>query len=471
MKSQLESALARVEAERSATINLLKEFIRIPSISTDPSAEKDIKHAADWVANQLRQLNFENIRIYETPRHPVVYGDWLHAGPGKPTILFYGHYDVQPPEPLELWDSPPFVPTQRGENLFGRGASDMKGQIVIGLKALEAMIENNNLPINVKFIIEGEEEIGSPNLEEFLNRQRDLLKCDFAVNLDGGMIGPDLPTITYGLRGLAYFELRVTGPNHDLHSGIYGGVVHNPAQVICELIAGMHDESGIVTLPGFYDKVHPLTPNEKAELARLPMDDHFYIAQTGVTELYGEDGYTPIERIGARPTLEVNGLLSGFTGVGSKTVLPAGAMAKISMRLVPDQDPDEVEGQLRQYLQVNAPRTVHWEVENLAGSRASVMDKNLPGVKALAQAMEATWGKKPVYRREGGSVPVVTFMKEILNLDSVLTGFGLPDDNLHGPNEKIHLPTFFNGIETIIRYIDILGSLELHQSSPEAVDL
>lgn len=470
MKSRLEAALERVESEQSATINLLKEFISIPSISTDPSAVVDIKAAADWVANQFKQLNFENTRIYETARHPVVYSDWLHAGPGKPTILFYGHYDVQPPEPLELWESPPFEPIQRGENLYGRGASDMKGQIMIGLKALEARIKENDLTVNVKFLIEGEEEIGSPNLEQFLNQQRELLKCDFVVNLDGGMIAPDLPTITYGLRGLAYFELRVTGPFHDLHSGLYGGVVHNPAQVMCELIAGMHDGNGRITLPGFYDKVQVLGPVEKAELARLPMDEEFYLKQTGVRELYGENGYTPVERIGARPTLEVNGLLSGFTGIGSKTVLPASAMAKISMRLVPDQDPAEVEAQLRQYLQVNAPSTVDWELENLAGNKASIMEKDLPGVKALAQAMEATWGRKPVFRREGGSVPVVTYMKDILNIDSVLTGFGLPDDNLHGPNEKVHLPTFFNGIKTIIRYIDILGSLELPQRSAEAVD-
>lgn len=470
MKSRLESALAQVDTERTEIIHLLKEFISIPSISTDPSAAKDIRAAADWVANQLKRLNFENIKLYETPGHPVVYGDWLHAGPSKPTILFYGHYDVQPPEPLGLWESPPFEPTQRGENLYGRGASDMKGQIMIGLKALDALTKEGGLPINVKFLIEGEEEIGSPNLEQFLDRQRELLKCNFAVNLDGGMIGPDLPTITYGLRGLAYFELRLTGPDHDLHSGVYGGVVHNPAQVMCELIAGMHDETGRVTLPGFYDKVRSLGTSEKAELARLPMNESFYLKQTGVTELYGESGYTPVERTGARPTLEVNGLISGFTGVGAKTVLPAKSMAKISMRLVPDQDPDDVESQLRQYLQVHTPSTVHWELERIAGSKASIMDRNLPGVKALAQAMEATWGKQPVFRREGGSVPVVTFMKDDLDIDSVLTGFGLPDDNLHGPNEKIHLPTFFNGIYTIIRYIDILGSLKLNQSSTEAVD-
>jgi acetylornithine deacetylase/succinyl-diaminopimelate desuccinylase-like protein len=405
----------------------------------------------------MHSLGFENVKILPTARHPVVYGESLKAGSDKPTVLIYGHYDVQPAEPLELWGTPPFEPTKHGENLYGRGASDMKGQVVASLKAVEAYAHTGDLPINVKFIIEGEEEIGSPSLEKFLTENKDMLSSDFAINPDTGMIGADTPTITYGLRGLAYFELRVTGPEHDLHSGIFGGAVHNPAQALCELIAGMHDGNGRVTLPGFYDSVRSLDDEERAELARLPLDETFYLKQTGAPELFGETGYTAYERVGARPTLEVNGLLSGFTEEGSKTVLPAKAMAKISMRLVPDQNPDEVYKQFMRYLEEYAPPTIRWELEDLNQGDAAITDCTMPGVVALSQAMEATWGKKPVYKREGGSVPVVAQMQKILGIESVLTGFGLPDDNLHAPNEKIHLPTFFNGIDTFIRYLDILS--------------
>jgi len=397
------------------------------------------------------------VKIFPTDRHPVVYGENLDAGVDKPTLLIYGHYDVQPPEPLELWDSPAFEPTVRGENLFGRGTSDMKGQVIVTLKAVEALMRTGGLPINVKFILEGEEEIGSPNLPKFITENIDLLKCDFALNPDTGMIGAEIPTITYGLRGLAYFELRVWGPDHDLHSGIYGGVIHNPAIALCELIAGMHDDEGRITLPGFYDKVRTLDEDERKQFNLLPMDDDFYLRNTGAPKLYGESGYTPVERVGARPTLDVNGLLSGFTGQGSKTVLPMKAMAKISMRLVPDQDPKEVHQQLLKYLEENSPDTIKWEVEEMTGSPASITDRNISAIKAIDEALDRTWGKKPLFRREGGSVPVVAQMQEILGVESVMTGFGLPDDNLHGPNEKIHIPTFYKGIEAITRFICILG--------------
>jgi acetylornithine deacetylase/succinyl-diaminopimelate desuccinylase-like protein len=458
MSDQVTAALTYAEENRENNLQVLKEFISMPSVSTDPSAEKEIARTAEWVAGQLRNLGMESVQIYHTAGHPVVYGHSLHAAADKPTVLIYGHYDVQPPEPLELWESPPFEATQRGDNLYGRGASDMKGQIVVALKAVEALTNAGDLGLNIKFIIEGEEEIGSPNLEQFIESHTDLLASDFAINMDGGIIGPEIPTITYGLRGLAYFELRVTGPDHDLHSGLFGGVVHNPAQVLCELIAGMHDDRGRITLPGFYDSVRSLDETERAELARLPMDENFYRDQTGAPVLYGEAGYSPVERIGTRPTLEVNGLLSGFTGEGSKTVLPAKAMAKVSMRLVPDQHPDEVHKQLLVYLESNAPPTVQWEVEPLAGAPASIARRDIPGVTALSRALESTWGTRPVFRREGGSVPVVGQMQDILGIESVLTGFGLPDDNLHAPNEKIHLPTFYRGIDAIIRYLDILGN-------------
>jgi acetylornithine deacetylase/succinyl-diaminopimelate desuccinylase-like protein len=457
MADQLSAALSYLKQNQSRFLDDLKDFVSIPSISTDPNAKADMLRAAEWAADQLRRLGCQNVQILPTAGHPVVYGEILAAGASKPTILVYGHYDVQPAEPLELWNSPPFEPTQRGENLYARGASDMKGQVVITLKAVEALMRNGGLPINVKFMIEGEEEIGSPNLERFIADHKELLASDFALNPDTGMIGAQVPTITYGLRGMAYFELRVSGPEQDLHSGLYGGAVHNPAQALCELIAGMHDAHGRVTLPGFYDSVRPLSAEERAEMALLPMDDAFYLEQTGVPALYGEAGYSSNERVGARPTLEINGLLSGFTGEGVKTVLPARAMAKISTRLVPDQNPEQVHQQLRQYLETHAPPTVRWELIKLAGGSPSVTDIHMPGVKALYRALEDTWGVRPLYRREGGSVPVTAQMCQLLGIDSVLTGFGLPDDNLHAPNEKLHLPTFYRGIEALTRFFSLMG--------------
>lgn len=451
------AALEYAAQHRQQFLDELQELVRIPSISTDPTAKPDMLRAAEWVAGQLRALGAANVQIFPTARHPVVYGEILSAGPDKPTVLVYGHYDVQPPEPLELWHSPAFEPTLRGENLYGRGASDMKGQVVISLKAIEALVHTGGAPINFKFMIEGEEEIGSPNLDRFIAEHTTLLASSFALNPDAGMIGPQNPSITYGLRGLAYFEIRLTGPDHDLHSGLFGGTVHNPAQVLCELIAGMHDGQGRVTLPGYYDSVRPLEADERAELARLPTDEQFYLQQTGAPQLYGEAGYTPAERVGGRPTLEVNGLLSGYTGEGSKTVLPAKAMAKISMRLVPDQDPNEVERQLRRYLEANVPSTVKWELVKHAGGPPSITDRGIPGVTALAQALEETWGVRPAFKREGGSVPVTAQMCERLGIESVLTGFGLPDDNLHAPNEKMHLPTFYRGIDALIRFFSLLG--------------
>lgn len=457
MNDHLNAAVAYLEQQREQFLDELKDFIRIPSVSTDPSAKAEMQRAAEWVAGQLRSLGMANVAILPSGGHPVVYGELLEAGPNKPTVLIYGHYDVQPAEPLDLWHSPAFEPTVRGENLYGRGASDMKAQVMITLKAVEALVRNGGLPINIKFMVEGEEEIGSPNLENFLVQNKARLACDFVLNPDTGMIDAQTPTITYGLRGLGYFEVRLTGPSQDLHSGLFGGAVHNPAQVLCELVAGMHDAQGRVTLPGFYDSVRPLEAEERLELARLPVSDETYLEQTGVPALFGEAGYSTIERVAGRPTLEVNGLLSGYTGEGSKTVLPAKAMAKISMRLVPDQTPEEVRRQLQQYLQEHVPPTVRWELIQHAGGKPSITNRNLPGVKALSKALEGTWGIRPVYRREGGSVPVTAQMLDLLGVDSVLTGFGLPDDNLHAPNEKMHLPTFYRGMEAITRYFSILG--------------
>ncbi len=458
MPVNLNAALAFAQENKARFLSELIEFVSIPSVSTDPAAKPAMQQAAAWVAGQLKVLGMANVQVMPTEKHPVVYGEFLEAGPDKPVVLIYGHYDVQPAEPLELWHSPAFTPEQRGDNLYGRGASDMKGQVMTTLKACEALVSTGDLPVNLKWLIEGEEEIGSPSLGKFIAEHTQLLACDFAINPDTGMIAPDVPTITYGLRGLAYFEIRVTGPTQDLHSGLFGGSVHNPAQVLCELIAGMHDEQGRITLPGYYDRVRPLEVTERQEMKRLPNDDAFFLEKTGAPQLFGEAGYSSVERVGGRPTLEVNGLLSGFTGEGSKTVLPSKAMAKISMRLVPDQDPKEVQQQLRRYLEEHAPDTICWELLMHAGAPASIADISMPAVASLAQAMEAAWGKRPVYKREGGSVPVVSQMKDLLGVESVLTGFGLPDDNLHAPNEKIHLPTYFKGIEVFIHYLALLGA-------------
>jgi acetylornithine deacetylase/succinyl-diaminopimelate desuccinylase-like protein len=450
MTDDRSAAVTYANRNRQRFLDELKELVAIPSTSTDPDRKKDIQRAAEWVAGHLRALGVGKVEIMPTGGHPVVYGEYLSAGSGAKTVLVYGHYDVQPAEPLELWESDPFVPEVRGENLYGRGSSDMKGQVVAVLAAIESIRYNGDLPVNFKFLIEGEEEIGSPNLDKFIDNHRSLLACDFALNTDTGMLAPDLPTITYALRGLAYFDLRIFGPSHDLHSGLYGGVVHNPAQALCELVAGMHDDQGRVTLPGFYDKVRPLDKEERDELMRLPTTDSYYRDQTGASALWGESGYTPVERIGARPTLEVNGLYSGFTGEGSKTVLPAWAKAKISCRLVPDQDPAEVDLQLKKYMEIHAPKDIRWEVVNLVGGRASISDRHSEGVQAVVKALETVWGIRPVFRREGGSVPVVAQFQSTLGIETVNFGFGLPDDNAHGPNEKLHLPTWYRGIEAII---------------------
>ena len=436
----------------------LRELLAIPSISTDSAHQADMTRAANYVAERLHSLGMENVKVYPTSHHPVVYGEWLGAGKDAPTALIYGHYDVQPPDPLDLWETPPFEPTQRGENLYARGASDMKGQVLASISAVESIIRTGDFPVNIKWILEGEEEIGSPSLPEFISEHKEMLAADFCLNPDAGMIAPDAPTITYALRGLAYFEIRVYGPDHDLHSGLYGGVVQNPANVLAKLIAGMHDENGRITLPGFYDKVRPLDEEERAALARLPMDEAYYLEQTGAPTLGGgEKGYTPVERAGARPTLDVNGLLSGFTGEGAKTVLPAYAMAKISMRLVPDQDPEDIYNALMQYLEENAPDSVRWEVLKMHGGKPSISSRDNIGVRALSQAMKEVWGVDPLFKREGGSIPIVGQMQEILGLESVLTGFGLPDDRIHAPNEKLNLTVWKKGIETLIRFFFALA--------------
>jgi len=451
------TALEFVKSNHDRYLSELKEFLAIPTISTLPEHKADMKHGAEWLARQLStNLGMQNVAILPTKGHPVVYGESLQAS-GKPTILVYGHYDVQPVDPVNEWISPPFEPTVRGENLHARGASDMKGQGHAVLKALEALVKSGGIPVNVKMFFEGEEEIGSVNLPAFIDEQAKKLKCDVVLNADAHILRPDLPSLVYGLRGLAYFEIWVHGPRNDLHSGGFGGSVHNPAQALCELIAGMHDANGRVTLPGFYDKVRVLSAEERAELARIPYSDENWKQMTGAPQLYGERGFTTLERIGVRPTLEVNGLYSGFIGEGSKTVLPAKAMAKISMRLISYQDPNEVEKQLREYLRNKAPPTITWELKLLSSAPAAIVDRNTTAMRAASAALEETFGVKPVFQLTGGSVPVVSLLKTKLGLDSVLLGFGLPDDNIHGPNEKLHLPTYYRGIETYVRFFQLIS--------------
>ena len=451
MSEQRENALQYARRNKENFLSAYKEILRIPSISTEKAHKPDIQRAADWLSAQLCTLGMQKVQLFPTAQSPIVYGEYLEV-PGAPTVLVYGHYDVQPVDPIELWKTGPFEPTVIGENIFARGASDMKGQALITLKAAEALIQTGGMPINIKWLFEGEEEVGSPNLAAFIASHTEMLACDFAVNPDSGMIGEEFPTITYGLRGLAYFELRVFGPAHDLHSGMFGGVVHNPANALAELIAGMHDENGRVTLPGFYNKVRALSQEEHEEFARLPANESDYIEQTGVPSLYGEAGFTANERTGARPTLDVNGLLSGFTGEGSKTVIPAWAMAKLSMRLVPDQDPKKVHKELLSYLEQKAPKDIRWELKALAGNPASISDRNNPGVQAMAKALETVWGVQPYFKREGGSIPVVGDMQRLLWVESVICWFVLPGDNVHAPNEKQNLPTWYHGIDAYIHF-------------------
>jgi acetylornithine deacetylase/succinyl-diaminopimelate desuccinylase-like protein len=441
-----------IRANRERFLSELKEFLAIPSISTLDEHRSEVRRAAEWVAAQLRSLGMDKVQVMPTAGHPVVYGEWMGAGKSAPTIMIYGHYDIQPVDPVELWESDPFQAERRGDYLYSRGASDMKGQVMASLKAVEAVIRTTGLPVNIKWLVEGEEEIGSEHLGDFIKQNKKLLDCDFCLNPDAGMFAPDKPTITTGLRGLAYFELKVHGPRKDLHSGLFGGTIHNPAQALIELIAGMHDKNGKVTLPGFYDKVRRLSRKERADFKRLPITNRELIAITGVPALWGEPQFIPAERVGARPTLEVNGLLSGFTGQGSKTVLPAWAMAKISCRLVPDQTPEDTEKQMRAYLKKNAPKTIRWELVNLHNAGAALVSGDSAGVRALAKALETVWGRRPYFKREGGSIGSVVLLQKYIGADSLLTGFGLPDDNVHSPNERLHLPTWHKGIEAFAHF-------------------
>ncbi|HKY55121.1 MAG TPA: dipeptidase [Anaerolineales bacterium] len=427
----------------------LIELLRIPSISHDPTYKEEMNKAADWLANKLRSMGINNVEILPTAGHSVVYGEWLSGGVSAPTILIYGHYDVQSPEPLEDWKSPPFEPAIRDENLYARGASDMKGQTLAAINAVEAIIKTENLPINIKFLIEGEEEIGSKHLNEFLIAHREKLASDFSLNTDaGGMPDADTPSICYSLRGGAGFKLEIYGPSQDIHSGGYGGVIQNPIHVLSKLIADLHDEHGHVTLLGFYDKVRKIDEEEHAELSKLPFDEAFLLKHSGAPALWGEPEFIPAERIGARPTLEVVLFQAGQP----KSAIPAKAVAGFSFRLVPDQDPNEVHRQFRQYLETNLPPTVTWDLQFLIGNPAVITNRKSPEVLAMKNALQAIFGKEPIFQRSGGGIGAVLMFKQTLGIDSVLTGFSLYDDNFHGPNEKLHLPTWKKGMAALVQF-------------------
>jgi acetylornithine deacetylase/succinyl-diaminopimelate desuccinylase-like protein len=452
----MENVLSYIDQNKDRYIKELTELLAIPSVSTNKENVPDIERCARWVSDHMQNIGVENVQIISTPGHPVVYGDWLHA-PGKPTVLLYGHYDVQPAEPLELWTSPPFQATIRGENLYARGAADDKGQVFIHLKSIEAYLKNQgSLPVNLKLLIEGEEEIGSEHLETFVRENKEMLKADLVLISDSSMFAKGVPSICYSLRGLSYMQIDLVGPNRDLHSGSFGGSVHNPIQALAEIIAQLHDRNGKITIPGFYKDVRKLTKKERKSFKKLPWSDKKYAKDLGVKELYGEKGYTTLERLWARPTLECNGIWGGFIGEGAKTVLPAKASAKISMRLVPDQDSEKIAKRFERHIKKIAPKTVKITVRNLHGGEAAITPIDSPGVMAAVDALEKGFGKKPLYQREGGSIPIVVQFKKLLGLDTVLLGFGLPDENAHAPDEFINLDNFFGGIRTSAHFFNTL---------------
>jgi acetylornithine deacetylase/succinyl-diaminopimelate desuccinylase-like protein len=436
-----------MESHRAAFEEQLKALIRIPSISAQPDHDADTRRAAAFVRDDLASMGLK-AELIETKRHPIVRAEWLGA-PGKPTLLIYGHYDVQPPEPLEPWHSPPFEPTVRNGNLYARGATDDKGQMFTHLKAAEAWLKTaGKLPVNVKFLIEGEEEVGGASLAAYVAEHADRLACNYAVISDTSQFAPGIPAITYGLKGLAYFEIHVQGANRDLHSGSFGGAVANPLNALATILASLKGEDGRIRIGGFYDDVRPLAGWERAEFAKLPFSEAEFQADLGVTSLEGEAGYTTLERKWARPTCDINGTFGGYAGPGPKTVLPCKAGAKLSFRLVPDQSPEKVERQFRDHVASVCPRGVTYEIHTHHGAPAVLVNVDTPGVHAAVRAIEKGFGTKPVFMREGGSIPVVGLIKEHLGVDTLLLGWGQSDDNLHGPNEKFSLADFHRGIKS-----------------------
>lgn len=450
--------LAYAQAHQQKHLAELIELLKIPSVSTQPEHDADTAQAAEWVAQAMRDAQLENVQVIPTDRHPLLYADWLHAGSDKPTVLIYGHYDVQPADPFELWETPPFEPVVTGEFLRARGSADDKGQMYVHIKAVEAFMKSDGrLPVNVKFIIEGEEESGGASLAAFIPKHTELLKADVALVSDTAIVSADQPAIVYGLRGLCYAFIDLTGPGRDLHSGSFGGGVNNPLNVLGHIIAKLKDEEGHILIPGFYDKVRPLSPQEREILAQFPFDEAAWLKETGAPQAWGEPEYTLVERLGARPTLDVHGIIGGYTAAGAKTVLPSTVHAKLSMRLVPNQDAHEIGELFTRYVESLVPPSIKVEI-SFRSAPASITDLNIPAMKAAQSAYTKAFGKAPVFMREGGSIPVVGEFQSYLGIETILMGFGLPGDKIHAPNEQFYLPNYFRGIETSIHFLQDYGA-------------
>lgn len=453
------TAVAFAKENKQRFLDELKALLRIPSISTLEEHKGDILKAANFVADELKRIGFEHVEIISSAGHPLIYADWLHAD-GKPTALCYAHYDVQPAEPLDEWVTPPFEPTERNDNIYARGAVDDKGQLWMEVKAFESLFKTGNgkLPINIRVIFEGEEEVGGEAIADFVRDHGDRLKADFALVCDTELFAPDLPTLCVGLRGLVYTEIEAQGAMTDLHSGVYGGAAPNPLFALCEIISKLKDSNGKIQIPGFYDKVKEPTKDELKAWDALPFDEeHYRKTEVGSSVLTGEPGYNVLYRTWARPTLEVHGMPGGFVGQGAKTVIPARASAKVSMRLVPDQDPDDIYAKYEKYVMSLCPKGIQLKIKTHSKGPASVVDTANPYVSAANKALHQVFGKDTVYTRSGGSIPVVSDFQNVLKVPTVMMGMGLPDDNLHAPNEKFHIPNFHRGIESIIRFFSIVG--------------
>jgi acetylornithine deacetylase/succinyl-diaminopimelate desuccinylase-like protein len=449
--------IAQIE-EQSVILEELKTFLRIPSISTDPGHASDVRRAAQWVRDAIAKAGLSTAQAVEGNGNPLIYAEWLGAK-GKPTLLLYGHYDVQPPDPLDEWKSPPFEPEIRGDNIYARGAADDKGQTIILIKAVERLLRGDGkLPVNVKFLIEGEEETSGHHIESFVKENPDRLKCDAAVICDTEMFAPGLPTLCVGLRGIVYGEIHVQGADHDLHSGVYGGAAPNAMQAVAEIICALKDKDGHIRIPGFYDRVTPPSGKEREAWARLPFDvEEYKTKEVGVKELVGEPEVPLFERVWARPTFEVHGIRGGFTGEGAKTVIPAKAVAKVSTRLVADQDPKESTEQIKAAIRAACPKGVTAEFKVIHAGAPSLVNPDNIYIKRSAEAMTDVFGKPTVYIRSGGSIPIVEVFEKSLRVPSVMMGFGLPDDNLHAPNEKMHLPNIYRGVDAMCAYFRKLG--------------
>jgi len=454
------SSVGYAQQNQQKFLGELKDLLRIPSVSTAPEHKDDVHRAAEFVANGLRNAGMENVEIIATKGHPLIYADWLHA-PGKPTVLCYAHYDVQPAEPLNEWITPPFEPTERNQNIYARGAVDDKGQLWMEIKAIEALMKGygGKLPLNVKFLIEGEEEVGGESIADYLRKEKAKLKADFALVCDTELFAADLPTLCVGLRGLVYTEIEAKGAMTDLHSGMYGGAAPNPLFALVEIISKLKDAKGHILIPGFYKGVKAPSQAELKAWKRLPFnEEHYRKTEVGSKVLTGEPGYSVLYRTWARPTLEVHGMPGGFTATGAKTVIPARASAKVSMRLVPNQDPDDILKRYTKFVKKLTPKGIEINIKLHSKGPACVVDTNNRFIKPATEALRAVFKKDTVFIRSGGSIPVVTDFQDVLKIPSVMMGFGLPDDNLHAPNEKFHIPNFYRGIESIIRFFEKLGA-------------